>query len=83
MKSLFLNRNGTTSIKDLFSSSSSQLESFSLFSSTDASGNPVDASGNPVDASGNGFFGNSFPSFPSFSSSTTDASGNANNTQSC
>ena len=87
MKSLFLNRNGTTSIKDLFSSSSSQLESFSLFSSTDASGNPVDASGNPVDASGNpvdasgnGFFGNSFPSFPSFSSSTTDASGNANNT---
>ena len=80
MKSLFLNRNGTTSIKDLFSSSSSQLESFSLFSSTDASGNPVDASGNPVDASGNGVFGNSFPSFPSFSSSTTDASGNANNT---
>ena len=85
MLSSFLN--GTTSIKDLFSSSSNKLETFSLFSSTDASGNTVDASGNTidasgntVDASGNGLFGNLFPSLSPFSSdpsgNTVDASGN-------
>ena len=76
--------NGTTSIKDLFSN---KLEPFSLFSSTDASGNTVDASGNTVDASGNtvdasgntvdasgnGLFGNLLPSLSPFSS---DPSGN-------
>ena len=85
MLSSFLN--GTTSIKDLFSPSSNKLEPFSLFSSTDASGNTVDASGNTVDASGNtvdasgntvdasgnGLFGNLFPSLSPFSS---DPSGN-------
>ena len=78
MLSSFLN--GTTSIKDLFSPSSNKLEPFSLFSSTDASGNTVDASGNTVDASGNGLFGNLFPSLSPFSSdpsgNTVDASGN-------
>ena len=64
--------NGTTSIKDLFSN---KLEPFSLFSSTDASGNTVDASGN-------GLFGNLLPSLSPFSSTdasgnTVDASGNA------
>lgn len=64
---------GTTSIEKLFSPT---LESFSIFSSSDASGNDTtDASGNgTTDASGNGMFGNTFSLFSS--SSSSDASGN-------
>jgi uncharacterized protein YjbJ (UPF0337 family) len=86
----FLNLNGATSIKDLFSPVSSlSLEPFSLFSSSDASGNTTDASGNGLfsmfsssdasgnatDASGNGLF--SMFSSSDASGNATDASGNA------
>lgn len=68
---------GTTSIEKLFSPT---LESFSIFSSSDASGNDTtDASGNGTsDASGNGMFGNTFSLFSS--SSSSDASGNSTTT---
>jgi len=70
--------NGTTPINALFSSFSSfsYKEPFSIFSSTDASGNPTtDASGN----SSSGLFGSMGNMFSS-SSSSSDASGNPTTT---